>query len=97
MARNAKKIQAVGRELQESVLRLVLTNRRLGKALESAVKAHNESIGVFDEGVLPNERRFADLVVGGIDEARLQLEAVEGQVRIPKCATAAEAGALRER
>ena len=88
VARNAKEIQAVGRELHESVLRFVLKNQRLGRALESAVKAHNESIGAFDEGVLRKGRRFAELVVGGVDESQLQIEAVEGQVRVSKCATA---------
>ena len=84
------------RELHESVLRFVLKNQRLGRALESAVKAHDESIGAFDEGVLRKGRRFADLVVGGVDESQLQVEAVEGQVRVSKCALA-EVGALDER
>ncbi len=71
-------------------------NQRLGKALESAVKAHNESIGAFDEGVLRKGRRFAELVVGGVDESQLRVDAVEGQVRVSKCAVA-EVGALDER
>ena len=92
VARNAKEIQVVGRELHESVLRFVLKNQRLGKALESAVKAHNESIGAFDEGVLRKGRRFAELVVGGVDESQLQIEAVEGQVRVSKSAVAEVGG-----
>ena len=96
VARNAKEIQTVGRELHESVLHFVLKNQRLGRALESAVKAHNESIGAFGEGVLRKGRGFADLVVGGVDESQLQVEAVEGQVRVSKCAVA-EVGALDER
>ena len=96
VAHNAKEIQAVGRELHESMLRFVLKQQRLGKALESAVKAHNESIGTFDSGVLPKGRRFAELVVGGVDESQLRVEAVEGQVRVSKCAVA-EVGALDER
>ena len=97
VARNAKEIQTVGRELHESVLRFVIKNQRLGKALESAVKAHNESIGAFDEGVLRKGRRFAELVVGGVDESQLRVDAVEGQVRVSKCAVAEEVGALDER
>ncbi len=93
VARNAKEIQAVGQELHESVLRFVGKHQRLGEALESAVEAHNESIGALDDGVLPKGRRFADLVVGGVDESRLRLEAAEGQARVPKRVAAAEAGA----
>ena len=70
VAHNAKEIQAVGRELHESMLRFVLKQQRLGKTLEAAVKAHNESIGAFDSGVLPKGHRFAEMVVGDFDETR---------------------------
>ena len=87
--RNAKEIQAVGRELHESVLRFVLKNQRLGRALESAVKARATSPSALStRAVLRKGRRFADLVVGGVDESQLRVEAVEGQVRVSKCATA---------
>ena len=88
VARNAKEIQAVGRELHASLLRFVGKYQRVGKALEAAVKAHNESIGAFDSGVLPKGRRFAEMLVGDADESRLQIEAVEDHVRVSKCATA---------
>ncbi len=91
IARNAREIQAVGRELHESVRRFVLKYQRMGQALEAAVRAHNELVGTFDGGVLPKGRRFADLVVGGVDESQLRVDAVDRQVRVPKCA-AAEAG-----
>lgn len=95
IARNAKEIEVVGRELHRGLLRFVEKHLRLGKALEAAVKAHNESVGALDEGVLPKGRRFADLVVGEADGSALEIKAVEGQVRLPKSASP-EAAALRE-
>ena len=87
IARNAKEIERVGRDLYQCLLRFVGKCQRTGNALEAAVKAHNDSIGTFDSGVLPKGRRFAEMVVGDVDEPRLRIEAVEGQVRISKCAT----------
>ena len=95
VARNAKELQAVGRDLHESVLRFIDKYQRIGKALDAAVKAHNQSIGAFDEGVAPKARRFAEMAVGGTDESRFQVAPVEGQVRVPK-SVAAGAGASQE-
>ena len=88
VARNAKEIQAVGRELHESVLRFVLKKpaarrgARIGS--EGAQRVHWR----FRRERLRKGRRFAELVVGGVDESQLQVEAVEGQVRVSKCAIA---------
>ena len=92
IARNAKEIEAVGRDLHLCLLRFVGKWQRVGKALESAVKAHNDSVGTFDGSVLPKGRRFAEMVAGGADESQLGIKAVEGQARVPKCAANAETG-----
>ena len=88
IARSAKEIEVVGRDLYQCLLRFVGKHLRLGKALEGAVKAHNESVGALDEGVLPKGRRFADLVVGETNDSPLEIKAVENQVRLPKSASA---------
>ena len=86
IARNAKEIETVGRQLHEGLLRHVGECRSVGKALETAVKAHNESVAAFDGGVLPKGRRFAELLVGGANESELRAEPVDEPVRLPKSA-----------
>ena len=88
VARNAKEVEAGGRDLHQCLLRFVGKYQRISARLEAAVRAHNESIGAFDGGVLPKGRRFAEMLVGYADESRLQIEAVEDHVRVSKCATA---------
>lgn len=92
IARNAKEIEVVGRDLYHCLVRFVGKCQGVGKALENAVKAHNDTIGTFDSSVLPKGRRFAEMVVGDADEARLRVGAVESQVRVSKCATNSDAG-----
>ena len=82
--------------MRQCLLRFVGKCQRMGKALEAAVKAHNESIGAFDSGVLPKGRRFAEMLVGDVDESRVQIGAVEDHVRVSKRAMM-DAGASRER
>ena len=92
IARNAREMQAVGRDLHQCLLRFVGKYRRIGRALGAAVKDHNDSVAAFDDGVLPKGRRFAELLVGEADESRLRVDAVDGQVRVSKCAADSEAG-----
>jgi DNA recombination protein RmuC len=40
----------------------------VGKELESAVKAFNASVSSFDQRVVPQGRRFAEMVVGSEDD-----------------------------
>ena len=84
MARNAREIASVGRDLHQCLLRFVGKYQRIGRALETTVKAHNDCVASFDGSVLPKGRRFAEMVAGDADEARLRGEPVEGQVRDPK-------------
>ena len=90
MARNAREIAAVGRDLHQCLLRFVGKYQRVGKALETTVKAHNDCVASFDGSVLPKGRRFAEMVAGGADEARLRGEPVEVPVRDPKPAANAD-------
>lgn len=61
MAENAAQISRLGAELYERINRFAENFNRVGKALESAVSAYNESAGTLEARVLVSTRRFREL------------------------------------
>ena len=67
IAENAEAIREAGEELHRRMQSFIERYQRVGKELESAVKAYNLSIGSFDSRVVPQGRRFTQLVINDED------------------------------
>jgi DNA recombination protein RmuC len=70
VARNAREIQALGRELHDRLQTVVAHLSRLGDRMGAAVDAYNAAIGSFESRVLVSARKFRELGTGG--EAELE-------------------------
>jgi DNA recombination protein RmuC len=61
LAKNARQVLATGKELVERLSKMGEHLGRVGKSIESASKAYNETVGAFERRVLPTARRFGQL------------------------------------
>jgi len=68
VAESAQAVSELGRELHARLVKLSTLLGTLGKRLNSAVSAYNETIGSYEARVLPGARRFADH--GAVAEGR---------------------------
>ena len=64
LAEDAALIKEAGEEMYKRLTTFMNHYGRVGKELESAVSAYNQSVGSFDQRLAPQGRRFAELVVG---------------------------------
>ena len=79
IAENAEAIRQAGEVMHQRMERFISLYQNVGKELASAVKAFNDSVGSFDSRVVPQGRRFAQLVHD--DEDRFsQPQAIEEAV-----------------
>jgi DNA recombination protein RmuC len=65
IARNAKAISELGRELYDRMSIVGEHLRKIGKSLTASVKAYNDAVGSLETRVLPSARRFRDLGAAG--------------------------------
>ena len=65
IARNAKEISDLGRELYDRVSILGEHLRKIGRSLTASVKSYNDAVGSLETRVLPSARRFRDLGAAG--------------------------------
>lgn len=82
LERNAEEIRRLGQDLYDRLTPFVGHLARLGKQLESGVRAFNDSVGSLERKVLPGARRLTELGIS----ARQELEspaAIETAVREP--------------
>ena len=79
IAESAREVNALGRELYKRLATMGAHFARLGKSLDGAVKAYNESVGSLERQVLPQARRFERHGITGIELPELQ--PVERQTR----------------
>jgi DNA recombination protein RmuC len=68
VAESAQAISELGRELHGRLVKLSTLMATLGRRLNSAVQAYNETVGSYESRVLPSARRFADH--GAVSEER---------------------------
>lgn len=61
LAQNAREVCDLGRELYKRLSAMGGNVERLGKALNRAVGAYNDTVGSLERSVLPQARRFRDL------------------------------------
>jgi DNA recombination protein RmuC len=72
LAANAQQVCDLGRQLHTRLGTLVGHVDKLGRALDTAVGAYNDTVGTFESRVLVSARKFGDLQIadGGLDEPR---------------------------
>jgi DNA recombination protein RmuC len=61
LAKNARDVLVTGKELYERLTKMGDHLARVGKAIDSAGKAYNDTIGALERRVLPSARRFGQL------------------------------------
>lgn len=76
LAENAERIREVGEDLYARLLSFGDHLGKLGRGLESSVKAYNSAVGSYDARVLPGARKFRELGISARKEAKA-LEQVE--------------------
>ena len=76
-AESALEIKEAGEELHSRMLTFISRYQDVGRDLNRTVTAFNRSIGSFDQRVVPQGRRFSDLIAG--DEDKFQLPEMIGQ------------------
>jgi len=81
LARDAAKIQELGKSLYDSVRVLARHLSKMRDHLEGTVQAFNASVGSVERGFLVRARRLKDLNAGG-DEPILPVEPVDERLRI---------------
>jgi DNA recombination protein RmuC len=64
VAEEAARIKDVGEEMYKRLTTFMNHYARVGKQLETAVNTYNGSVNSFDRRLVPQGRRFAELVVG---------------------------------
>jgi DNA recombination protein RmuC len=79
IAESAREVSELGRELYKRLATMGAHVTRLGKSLDGAVKAYNETVGSFERQVLVQARRFERHGITGV--APPELQPIERQTR----------------
>jgi DNA recombination protein RmuC len=79
IAESAREVSELGRELYKRLATMGAHVGRLGKSLDGAVKAYNETVGSLERQVLVQARRFERQGITGIEPPELQ--PIERQTR----------------
>jgi DNA recombination protein RmuC len=79
IAESAREVSDLGRELYKRLATMGAHVSKLGKSLDGAVKAYNETVGSLERQVLVQARRFEQHGVSGI--APPELQQIERQTR----------------
>jgi DNA recombination protein RmuC len=80
LARNAKEISMLGKELHERLRNLGAHVETLGKGLDRAVEAYNKAVGSLESRVMVSARKFAELGAP-VTEEIAELEPIETTTR----------------
>jgi len=80
LARNAKEISALGKELHDRLKNLAGHVESVGKGLDRAVEAYNRAVGSLESRVMVSARKFAELGAPVTDEIAT-LEPIETTTR----------------
>jgi DNA recombination protein RmuC len=81
VAESAREISILGRELHARLVKLSGLMQTLGKRLNSAVAAYNETVGSYEARVIPGARRFAEHGAVAADREIPEIEQVSLSAR----------------
>jgi len=82
VAESARAVSELGRELYKRLATLTEHFSKVGRGLESAVRAYNDSVGSFERSVLPGARKLKDHGVSPPSELA-ELKEIELATRTP--------------
>ena len=91
IAESAREVSELGRELYKRIATMGAHFTRMGRSLDGAVKAYNETVGSLERQVLPQARRFERHGITGIELSELQ--PIDRQTRALAAAELVEADA----
>jgi DNA recombination protein RmuC len=94
IAEDARKISDLGRELYKRISTMGTHVSKLGRSLDGAVRAFNETVGSLERQVLPQARRFEQHGITGVTPD--ELAPIERQTRVLTAAELVPADELRE-
>jgi DNA recombination protein RmuC len=80
LARNAKEISVLGKELHERLRNLGAHGENVGKGLDRAVEAYNKAVGSLESRVMVSARKFVELGAP-VTEAIAELNPIETTTR----------------
>ncbi|MDR0352121.1 MAG: DNA recombination protein RmuC [Opitutaceae bacterium] len=81
VSQNAEEVSRLGRDLYDRITTFAEHLEKIGRHLETAVKAYNQSIGSFQSTVLPGARRFEELGAKGVKKLSETIEPIESNPR----------------
>ncbi|PKQ25867.1 MAG: DNA recombination protein RmuC [Actinobacteria bacterium HGW-Actinobacteria-4] len=84
LAKNARDVLVTGKELYERLTKMGDHLARVGKAIDSAGKAYNDTIGALERRVLPSARRFGQLQEIEAEFAPTMIETEVRQIAAPE-------------
>jgi DNA recombination protein RmuC len=90
IAESAREVSELGRELYKRLATMGAHVSKLGKSLDGAVKAYNETVGSLERQVLVQARRFEQHGISGVEPPELQ--PIERQTRSLAAAELVEPG-----
>jgi DNA recombination protein RmuC len=94
IAEDARKISDLGRELYKRISTMGTHVSKLGRSLDGAVRAFNDTVGSLERQVLPQARRFEQHGITGVTPD--ELVPIERQTRVLTAAELVPADELRE-
>ena len=92
VAESAREVSELGRELYKRLSTMGAHVGRLGKSLDGAVKAYNETVGSLERQVLVQARRFERHGITGVEPPELQ--PIQRQTRPLAAAELIDAGSV---
>jgi DNA recombination protein RmuC len=93
LAREAKQIGALGKEMYDRIAVAAGHLKSVGSGLSSAVNNYNKFVGSFERNVMSTGRKFAEL---SIETGKRDLEDVPAVEALPRYGSEAELGLIEE-
>jgi DNA recombination protein RmuC len=93
LAREAKQIGALGKEMYDRIAVAAQHLKSVGSGLNSAVNNYNKFVGSFERNVMSTGRRFAEL---NIETGKRELEEVPLVEALPRYGSEAEQGLIED-
>jgi DNA recombination protein RmuC len=82
VAESARAVSDLGRELYDRMATLVTHVLKVGRSLDTSVKAYNDAVGSLESRILPSVRKFKEHGAAGSSELG-ELAPLEKAVRLP--------------
>ena len=86
LSENAERIRKAGEEMHKRMEVFIGHYEKVGRGLKSTLDAFNASVGSYDNRILPQGRKFSELVTGDEDNSLRPPGTIEKPVRVSRYA-----------